>query len=106
MLIELDCIDHNGKQEVAKLFYNPWSSAGAKRIYEQQFVNRFINGWTWRKKIAALPSAQAVAGAKACFDVPQMITHRINDKGHSVVHGIKFRTRTTMGGKDVDHKEA
>ena len=43
-------------------------------------------------------NAKQVIGAKAWFDKPKYITHRINEKGHSVVHGLQFNSGKTMRG--------
>lgn len=102
VLINLDRMC-DGKPEVAKLFYNPWSSPGSKRIFEQQFVNRFVSSWQWRKKVSAMPNNQALLKMKAMIMTPTHITHRLNDKGRSVVHGIQFRSgRKMMGSKVVE----
>lgn len=98
--LHLDAFTLKGEPEVAKMFFNPWASAGAKRVYQHQFVNRFC-GWGFARKVLALPNAEAVCNMKAMFDVPEFVTHRINERKQSVVHGIKFKSRTTMGGKKV-----
>ena len=90
----------DGRPEIASMYFNPWSgNATAKRIYESQFVNRHINDWGWRKKFSALPNAQAVMKMRAMLDVPTHITHRLNDEGKSIVHGMKFATREVVGSK-------
>lgn len=90
----------DGRPEIASMYFNPWSgNATAKRIYESQFVNRHINDWGWRKKFSALPNAQAVMKMRAMLDVPTHITHRLNDDGKSIVHGMKFATREIAGSK-------
>jgi len=90
----------DGRPEIASMYFNPWSNnATAKRIYESQFVNRHINDWGWRKKFSALPNAQAVMKMRAMLDIPTHITHRLNDDGKSIVHGMKFATREVVGSK-------
>ena len=87
--------------DVAKMFFNPWLSAGAKRVWQQNFVNTYVSGWPWRKKIMGMRSAEAVCKMRAMFNTPVKATHRINDKGRSVVHGVQLRTKRMMGGKVV-----
>lgn len=103
VIIRFDNLDHEGKPEEAKLFFNPWSSAGAKQIWKQTFVVRFVTGYAMQNKILGLRTNEAVCKLKAIFNVPSMATHRINEKGRSVVHGLKFLSgKTTMGGKVVN----
>lgn len=97
----LDVFDADGNQEVAVMFYNPWSGEAAKRIYQANFVNRHIPTWPQRNQFSALKSVDAVLKMKAMLDVPKFITHRINDKGKSIVHGMKFSTREVKGSKEV-----
>lgn len=97
----LDVFDSDGDQEVAVMFYNPWSGEAAKRIYQASFVNRHIPTWPQRNQFSALKSVDAVLKMKAMLDVPQFITHRLNDKGKSIVHGMKFATREVKGAKEI-----
>lgn len=97
----LDVFDADGNQEVAVMFYNPWSGEAAKRIYQANFVNRHIPTWPQRNQFGALKSVDAVLKMKAMLDIPQFITHRLNDKGKSIVHGMKFSTREVKGSKEV-----
>lgn len=92
----LDVFDETGKQEVAKVNY--WAIKGnGKRSWESNFVRRHINGYPFQQKIISMTAPQ-VAGSKAMFDVPTMITHRVNEKGASIVHGLKFNSGKTMKG--------
>ena len=97
----LDVFDSDGNQEVAVMFYNPWSGEAAKRIYQANFVNRHIPTWPQRNQFSALKSVDAVLKMKAMLDTPQFITHRLNDKGKSIVHGMKFATREVKGAKEI-----
>lgn len=97
----LDVFDADGNQEVAVMFYNPWSGEAAKRIYQANFVNRHIPTWPQRNQFSALKSVDAVLKMKAMLDTPQFITHRLNDKGKSIVHGMKFATREVKGSKEA-----
>jgi superfamily II DNA or RNA helicase len=92
----LDVFDENGKQEVAKV--NFWAiKAGGKRTWTSNFVRRHINGYSFQQKILGMTPFQVLAN-KAMFDKPIMITHRINEKGKSIVHGLKFNSGKTMKG--------
>ena len=99
----LDVFDENGKQEIAKVMY--WAiNSGGKRTWTSQFVRRHINGYPFQQKILSL-NAKQVIGAKAMFDTPRYITHRINDKGHSIVHGLQFSSGKTMKGDKRTNEE-
>lgn len=92
----LDVFDENGKQEIAKV--NFWAiKAGGKRTWTSNFVRRHINGYSFQQKILGMTPFQVLAN-KAMFDKPIMITHRINEKGKSIVHGLKFNSGKTMKG--------
>lgn len=92
----LDVFDENGKQEVATVNY--WAIQGnGKRSFTSQFVRRHINGYPYQQKILGMTALQ-VAGSKAMFDQPTYITHRVNEKGASIVHGLKFNSGKTMKG--------
>jgi DNA repair protein RadD len=92
----LDVFDETGKQEVARVMF--WAiQGGGKRTWTSQFVRRHINGYPFQQKILSLNATQVI-GAKAMFDKPRSITHRVNDKGHSVVHGLQFSSGKTMKG--------
>tara|TARA_R110000850_G_scaffold272422_1_gene407594 strand:+ start:1044 stop:2915 length:1872 start_codon:yes stop_codon:yes gene_type:complete len=92
----LDVFDENGKQEVATV--NFWAiNEKGKRTWTSNFVRRHINGYPFQQKIISMTPVQVV-GSKAMFDIPAMITHRINEKGKSIVHGLKFNSGKTMKG--------
>jgi superfamily II DNA or RNA helicase len=101
----LDVWGENGRQEVAKVNY--WAiQGGGKRTWTSQFVRRHINGYPFQQKILSM-SAKQVVGNKAFFDVPRLITHRINEKGHSIVHGLRFNSgKTLRGDKRVQEEVA
>lgn len=97
---ELDSFGEDGTQEIARVPY--WAiKGGGKRTWESGFVMRHVNCPKWAQKIKRFGAVAAVAQQKM-FDCPTMVTHRINDKGHSIVHGLKFRSgKTLKGSKQV-----
>lgn len=101
VMYHLDCVDADGKPEVATLYFNPWSNEQARRIYLNNFVYKHIPTWPHRNQFGALKSVDAVLKMKAMLDTPQFITHRLNDKGKSIVHGMKFATREVKGAKEI-----
>lgn len=92
----LDSFGEDGQQEIARVDY--WAiKAGGKRTWEADFVRRHINGYPYQQKIISMNPFQIVTN-KAMFDMPSMITHRTNEKGKSIVHGVKFNSGKTMKG--------
>lgn len=100
VLVKYHYVDEFGDAGVAELFYSPFSSDGAKRIWQQQFVYRHIQDWAFRSRAMAIGSADAICKMKSMFTTPEEITHRINEKGKHVIHGMKFSNRTIMGSKE------
>ena len=46
-----------------------------------------------------------VVASKAMFDKPKFVTHRINEKGNSIVHGLNFSSgKTLRGGKKMNNE--
>lgn len=100
VMYHLDCVDTDGKPEgFIHLYFNPWSNEQARRIYLNNFVYKHISTWPQRNQFSAFKSVDAVLKMKAMLDTPQFITHRLNDKGKSIVHGMKFATREVKGAK-------
>lgn len=87
---ELDVEDINGRKEIAKLFFSPFSSDGAKRIWQHQVVNRLVASWPDRKKVMGFKNIEAIFEHIHLFRQPTEITHRINDKNKSVINGMNF----------------
>jgi len=96
----LDVFDETGKQEVARV--NFWAiKEGGKRTWESNFVRRHINDSTFQHRALSMTAIQVFQN-KAMFDIPVMITHRVNEKGKSVVHGLRFNSgKEIKGGKRV-----
>jgi superfamily II DNA or RNA helicase len=89
-------------QGPAKMMFNPWSSPGAKRVFEHQFLAKFTANYADRRKLMGAKTAEALMAMKHLIKTPVRTTHRKNEKGYSVVHGIDFGNLMTMGGKKVD----
>ncbi len=95
-----DVFDETGKQEIANV--NFWAiNAGGKRTWKSNFVNRHVNDFRFQSMIMNMDVFQVIAN-KAMFDIPVLATHRINNKGESIVHGLKFNSgRELKGGNRV-----
>lgn len=97
--------EEDGSHGKACLFFSPFASDGAKRIWQQQFVYRHISDWSFRGRAMSMKTAADICKMKAMFAVPEAITHRKSEKGKDVVHGMKFSNRTLIGGKEVKNAE-
>ena len=92
----LDSYGEDGQQEIAHVKY--WAiQGGGKRTWTSNFVRRHINGYQWQQRAINMQPI-AVLQSKAMFDCPVEVTHRINDKGQSVVHGLRFSSGKEMKG--------
>ena len=79
----------NGKEQATEVLFptkkEPWARgtwADFKRKHAHKDWHPRING----------KSAKAIVGMAAIFDTPKRITHRINDKGRSVIHRKEFNS--------------
>lgn len=91
-------ITTNGEEtpEVAKEFYYPFSDEHHHKVRWRTFVNQHINGFKWRNTIMEMRTVGEIIKAKAMFDKPTHITHRIGDHYKSIVSRKKF-----LSGREV-----
>jgi len=99
----LDNYDDEGNQEIAFVKY--WAAkGGGKRSWESNFVRRHITGYSFQQRMIN-STVFNVVKTQSTFSTPTMITHRINEKGASVVHGLKFSSGLMMkGAKRIDNQ--
>jgi DNA repair protein RadD len=90
----------NGQTESAKEFFWPGSQKQmAKRLWKLWVIDH-VRDRNWQGLAISMRSAKAVCSGQAMFDCPTHITHRINDKGRSIIHRRVFRSgREVNGGK-------
>jgi len=69
----------------------------ARSIWINKFVAKHINCDRFRGLILACKTPEQIMKHRAVFDVPAEITHRVNEKGKSIVHRKKF-----LSGREVD----
>ena len=93
----LDSFDDAGNQEVANVKYWSINTQNGKRAYMANLCQRHINDYKMAMAFARMKPINAVKN-KAMLDTPTFITHRINDKGNSVVHGLRFASGREMKG--------
>ena len=77
-------------QEIAKEYYDPFSSEHHHKVRWNNFLNAHINGQSWRYQLKQKRSIGEIIHSKAMFDVPTHITHRVNEKGISIIARRKF----------------
>ena len=77
-------------QEVAKEHYDPFSAEHHHKVRWNNFLEAHINGTSWRFAVKKMRSIQQIIHSKAMFDVPTHITHRVNEKGISIIARRKF----------------
>ena len=79
--------------EIATEVFYPFSDNRiAKMLWKNNFVFKHVNGLEFRRRILSCRSAGAIIGQKAIFDIPSMITHRVNDNKKSVINRKVFRS--------------
>jgi DNA repair protein RadD len=83
----------------AKLFFS--FTTGGKKIWQQTFVQRFVNCSKTAYRVGAM-TAPAVVKMQAMFTTPTHITVRTNAKGYKNVHGVAFTNRKLLGNKEVE----
>jgi len=84
----------NGKEypEVAKEYFNPIGGAPFEKQKWYKFIEQHIQGASFRRTFAKLPSIKHMVNMKAMLDIPKEITHRMNDKHFSIINRKKFNT--------------
>lgn len=90
----LDSTYHkNGQElpEVATEFFDPSSDKQFQKSRWWKFIADHIRGNQFRRTFAKM-HIDAMIKNQSMLDVPSHITHRINDKGFSVVNRKKFRS--------------
>lgn len=85
-------------EQATEVFYPFSKNPIAKKLWRAKFVFKHVNGMAFRGRVLACRSAGAIVGQKAIFDVPDMITHRLNDKKRSVINRKVFLS----GREEID----
>lgn len=82
-----DGIEH---PEVAREYFKPFSKEAHNRGKWSAFITAHINGERFRQSVYRMRTLDQIIQNKAMFDVPKMITHRVNDKGFSIINRKEF----------------
>lgn len=80
------------RQEFAKQILHPFDSDQFKKRLWKKFIVDHIQGDMFRRTMFRLKSLNEIEKAKAYFDMPIEITHRVNEKGFSIINRKKFRS--------------
>lgn len=78
------------KQEVAIEYYQPLSREKAHQGRWSAFLREHVRCQRMRNGVYSIRSVSELIKNKALFDIPTHITHRVNDKGFSIVNRRKF----------------
>ncbi|QDP59270.1 MAG: putative ATP-dependent DNA helicase [Prokaryotic dsDNA virus sp.] len=78
------------RDEVATEYYDPTSKDRAKNGRWWAFVRAHVNSRSFQRAIMGMRSVKEIIKNKAMFDKPTHITHRVNEKGFSIVNRRKF----------------
>lgn len=93
------CVYDIGKDIEAKEFFTPYGTNHiAKRFWRDNFVGKQISDKSALMKILSSNAMDRIAKAKAIcssgiIKVPTQITHRLNDKGNSIINRKVFNDR-------------
>ena len=79
------------KPEVAKEYYKPDSREQFQKARWWKFIATHIQGNMFRRTYAKM-TVDACIKNQSMLDVPTHITHRVNDKGFSIINRKKFRS--------------
>lgn len=79
-------------QEFAKEILHPFDKDRYKKELWRKFINAHIQGDNFRRSIMRTKTIDGLMKAYAVFDQPLEITHRVNEKGFSIINRKKFRS--------------
>ena len=77
-------------QEVAKEYFKPFGSKPHDKQRWNAFVLQSINGQRFKNMAMQMRTVGEIVQNKAIFDRPTHITHRVNEKGFSIINRRKF----------------
>ena len=83
---------HNGVEykELAKEYFNPFSSKQWERATWRKFVLEHVESESWQRGIMAAKNFAQLKQNEMVLKAPTFITHRKNDKGFSIINRKKF----------------
>ena len=79
-------------QEFAKELLHPLDNDRYKKAIWYKFITAHIQGNNFRRAINQTRTIEGIIKNKACFDQPKEITHRVNEKGFSIINRKMFKS--------------
>jgi len=76
--------------EIAKEYFNPFSTKQWERATWRKFVIEHVESETWQRGIMAAKNFAQLKQNEMVLKAPTFITHRKNDKGFSIINRKKF----------------
>lgn len=77
-------------QEVAIEYFKPFGGKPHDKQRWKAFIIQSVNCHRFRGQVFRMRSVKDIIANKAIFDIPTHITHRINDKGLSIINRRKY----------------
>ena len=84
-------------QEVAKEYFKPFGDKPHDKQRWKAFIAQSINGQRFKNIAMQSRTISEIVQNKAIFDKPTHITHRVNDKGFSIINRRKFLSGREAG---------
>jgi len=79
------------EHEVAIEWLDPFFNTQFHRAKWRQFVEDHVSSNQWKRALRSCTSVADIIQNQSAIEVPEAITHRINDKGFSVINRKKFK---------------
>jgi hypothetical protein len=78
------------RQEIAKDYFKPFDDKNNNKQRWKAFILQSINGQRFKNMAMQMRTIGEIVQNKAIFDRPTHITHRVNEKGFSIINRRKF----------------
>ena len=78
-------------QEVAKEYFKPKSKEHHDRARWNNFIRNHINGHSMTRTFVSM-GIDGMIQSSAILDTPEALTHRVNDKGFSIINRKRFKS--------------
>lgn len=78
--------------EVAKEYLTPFGGAPYEKARWYKFIEQHICGEKFRRTFANCQNLEQVINMKAMLDIPKELTHRVGEKGFSIINRKRFNS--------------
>lgn len=79
------------EQEIAIEWLDPFFNTQFHKAKWRQFVEDHVSSNQWKRAIRSCTSIADIIQNQSAIEAPEAITHRVNDKGFSVINRKKFK---------------